>query len=163
LKDIRLDNYTTFSSITGNDIKGIIGGTINYSGQYDSLINGTGEAELAIADGRVELPQPILSFDSIVFDVIRMRMSLNNQKIHVKKVELEWQDIIGKLSGTIFLKKEIPKSRLNLKGAIEFLAGRVKGSNGAGNAERLLNARSKTGKLNFMVDGTFISPRFRFI
>jgi len=151
-KDIRLDNYATVSSITGSDIKGIIGGTIEYSGQYDSLINGTGEANLTIADGRVELLQPILSYDAIKFDTIWMKMALKNQKIDVTHVELKGQEVKGTLSGTIILKKEILKSSLSLRGIIEFLAGPLKGSKGAGN-----------NKLNFIVNGTFISPRFRFI
>jgi type II secretion system protein N len=162
-KDIRLDNYTTVSSITGNDIKGIIGGTVNYSGQYDSLISGTGEAKLTIADGRFELQKPLLSFDYIIFDAIRMTISLNDQKIDVKHVELKWQEIVGKLSGTIFLKNEISKSSLRLKGTIELLAGRAKGGKETMNVLRLLRTTSKDGKLNFIVNGTFISPTFRFI
>jgi type II secretion system protein N len=162
-KDMRLDNYTAVSSITGRDIKGIIGGTVDYSGQFDSLINGTGEAKFTITDGRLELPQPILSFESIVFDVIRMRMSFNDQKIQLKHVGLKWQEIAGELSGTIFLTKEISKSRLKLKGAIELLPGRVKGGKGTINIVRLLRTSTKNGKLNFIVGGTFSSPTFRFI
>jgi len=163
LKDIHIDNYTAVSSMTGSDIKGIIGGIIKYSGQYDSYINGTGEAKLTISDGRVELLQPILSFESIGFEDIQMKMSLKNQKISVTHVELKGQKVRGSLSGTITLKKDILKSRLSLRGAIEFLAGPLKGSKRAVNTIRLLRTRSKNGKLNFIVGGTFTSPRFRFI
>jgi type II secretion system protein N len=162
-KDMRLDNYTAVSSITGSDIKGTIGGTVDYSGQFDSLINGTGEAKFTMADGRLELPQPILSYDAINFDTIWMKMALKNQKINVIHVELKGKEIVGELSGSIFLKNEISESRLSLRGTIELLAGPLKGSKGAGNAVRLLRTLSKKGKLNFIVDGTFISPRFRFI
>jgi type II secretion system protein N len=162
-KDIRIDDYSTVSSITGSDIKGVIEGTIEYSGQLNSLIDGAGEAKITVSNGRVKLPQPILSFESIDFDVIRMTMSLNDQKIYLKHVGLKWQEIAGELSGTIFLTKEISKSRLNLKGAIELLTGRVKGSKETMNVVRLLRTQAKNGKLNFIVGGTFSSPTFRLL
>lgn len=162
-RDIRIGDYSTVSSITGNNIKGIIGGTIKCSGQLNSLIDGAGEAKITVSNGRIELPQPILSFESIDFDVIRMTMSLNDQKINLKHVGLKWQEIAGELSGTIFLTKEISKSRLNLKGAIELLAGRAKGSKETMNVVRLLRTQAKNGKLNFIIGGTFSSPTFRLI
>ncbi|MEA3346984.1 MAG: type II secretion system protein GspN [Candidatus Auribacterota bacterium] len=162
-KDIRIDNYAAFSSMIRRDIKGITGGTIKYSGECDSLIDGTGEAEFTISDGRVELLKPILSYDTINFDTILMKIALKNQKIDVIHVELKWQDVKGSLSGYIALKKDILKSRLSLRGAIEIPVGTLKGSKEAVNTIKFLRTRSKKGKLNFIVDGTFISPTFRFI
>jgi type II secretion system protein N len=162
-KDIRIDNYTAVSSIAGSNMKGTLGGTIKCSGRFDSLINSAGEANLTIADGRFELLQPILSFESIDFDFIRMKMALNDGKIEVTQVELTGQEIAGRLSGSIFLKNELPESSLNLKGTLELLAGRVKGGKGVDHAERLLKIRSKRGKLNFTVGGTFSSPTFRLL
>jgi type II secretion system protein N len=162
-KDIRLDNFTTVSALTGSGIKGIIGGTIKCTGQFDSLINGTGVTKLTIADGRVELPQAIFSHGSIDFDTIRMKMVLNNQKIDVNYIELKGKAVKGSLSGSMVLKKEISKSRLSLRGTIELFAGPFRGSKGAGNDVRLLKTRSKKDKLNFLVGGTFFSPTFRLI
>lgn len=163
LKDIHIDNYAAASFITGSDIKGIIGGTIEYKGQYDSDINGSGEAKLTISDVRVELLQPIFSFDSIDLESIRIKMSLKNQKISVTHVELKGQKVRGSLSGTITLKKDILKSGLNLRGAIEFVVVPHKGTKGAVNTIRILRTRSKSDKLNFIVGGTFTSPSFRLI
>jgi type II secretion system protein N len=144
-------------------VKGILGGIITYSGQGNLLINGTGEANLRISDGSVELLQPIFSLESVSFDDVRIKMILEKTKIKLTHVELKGREIKGTLSGTIGLKQNFSKSRLALRGSIEPLEGFFKGENGAPRIMKLFKRRLRKGKLSFVVRGTPADPKIRFI
>jgi len=102
LKDIRINDYGLLP-IIGRNIRGILCGSITYSGQYQSLIYGAGEADLLITGGHVELIEPIADFDSIDFNDLRIKILLEKQKINLTSVELR-----GKLiQGRKLLKKKL--------------------------------------------------------
>ena len=162
LKDIHIDDYATFPMI-GRDIRGVLCGKITYSGQYQSLIYGAGEADLLITGGHVELLEPIANFDSIDFNDLRIKMILEKQKINLTGVELRGELIQGTLSGSINLKTDLSRSILDLKGTLEPLAGIAKGNTGAMTILSFLKKRMNKGKLSFVISGTLGEPAFRFI
>jgi type II secretion system protein N len=53
LKDISLGAYDDLPVLIGRHVRGGLGGTIIYRGQYNFLIDGTGEADLRISNGQV--------------------------------------------------------------------------------------------------------------
>jgi len=163
LRDIRINDYEYLFTLIGRNVKGILGGIITYSGQGSLLINGTGEANLRISGGSVELLQPIFSLESVSFDDLWIKMILDKTKIKLTRVELEGRDIKGTLSGTIGLKQNFSKSRLALRGSIEPLEGFFKGENGAPRVMKLFKRRLRKGKLSFVVRGTPADPKIRFI
>jgi len=163
LRDIRINDYEYLFTLIGRNVKGILGGIITYSGQGNLLINGTGEANLRISDGSVELLQPIFSLESVSFDDVRIKMILEKTKIKLTRVELEGREIKGTLSGTIGLKQNFSRSRLALKGSIEPLEGFFKSENGAPRIMKLFKRRLREGKLSFVVRGTPADPKIRFI
>ena len=163
LRDIRVNDYEYLFTLIGRNVKGILGGIITYSGQGNLLINGTGEANLRISDGSVELLQPIFSLESVSFDDLRIKMILEKTKIKLTHVELKGREIKGTLSGTIGLKQNFSKSRLALRGSIEPLEGFFKGENGAPRIMKLFKRRLRKGKLSFVVRGTPADPKIRFI
>ncbi len=163
LRDIRVNDYEYLFTLIGRNVKGILGGIITYSGQGDLLINGTGEANLRISGGSVELLQPIFSLESVSFDDLWIKMVLEKTKIKLTRVELKGREIKGTLSGTIGLKQNFSKSRLALRGSIEPLEGFLKGENGAPRIMKLFKRRLRKGKLSFVVRGTPADPKIRFI
>ncbi|OPX34956.1 MAG: type II secretion system protein GspN [Desulfobacteraceae bacterium 4484_190.2] len=163
LSDIRINDYEYLFTLIGRNVKGILGGIITYSGQGSLLINGTGEANLRISNGSVELLQPIFSLESVSFDDVRIKMILEKTKIKLTRVELKGREIKGTLSGTIGLKQNISNSRLALRGSIEPLEGFFKSENGAPRIMKLFKRRLRKGKLSFVVRGTPADPKIRFI
>jgi type II secretion system protein N len=163
LRDIRINDYEYLFTLIGRNVKGLLGGSITYSGQDSLLINGAGEANLRISDGSVELLQPIFSLKSVSFDDVWIKMILAKTKIKLTRVQLEGREIKGTLSGTIGLKQDISKSRLALRGSIEPLEGFLKGENGAPLMMKLFQRRLRKGKLSFVVRGTPADPNIRFI
>jgi len=163
LKDICIDDFARLSDLIEGNIRGILGGSITYGGNYNLLIDGIGEANLRISDGHVELLYPILSFKSIDFDEMLIKMSLGNRTIDLASVELKGRVIHGALSGTVSLKKEISQSRLNLKGTIMFLASPDKRNKDASETLGLFLKNRKRNKLSFMIHGTLTEPKLKFI
>lgn len=163
LKGIHMADYEYLSTLIGRNIKGILGGTINYSGQQDILINGNGEANLTISDGWVQLLEPIFGLESVDFDDLRIKMVLGKRKVNLTNVELEGRNLKGTLSGTVSLKRDLSKSSLALKGSIQPLAGLFRNNQGASDTLKLLRQGLKKGKISFVIRGTPGNPRIRFI
>jgi type II secretion system protein N len=163
LRDIRIDDYEYLFTLIGRNVKGILGGIITYSGQGSLFINGTGEANLRISNGSVELLQPIFSLESVSFDDVSIKMILEKTKIKLTRVELKGREIKGTLSGTIGLKQNFSRSRLALRGSIEPLEDFFKSENGAPRIMKLFKRRLREGKLSFVVRGTPTDPKIRFI
>jgi type II secretion system protein N len=163
LTDIRIDNYAYLSALAGRNLKGILAGDIEYSGKYDSLIDGTGAADLKISDGRIELLQPVLSYKSIDFDGLQVKLVLKKRMIELTSVELKGRDIKGEVSGNIRLKTDLLKSALYIKGTVEPLAGFFKDDESGLSSSQFLKQRLKKGKLSFTIRGTFESPRFKLL
>ena len=162
LKDIRIGNYEYLRDLLGRHVDGILNGTISYNGQQKDLMNGVGEANLRLLDGRVELSLPLLSLGSIDFNEVKIDMDLKKRKINLTRLELEGPQLKGTLSGTISLKKNFPKSTLNLKGRIEPFASFFKNVEGLSDAVRLFKKRLRRGTLGFIIHGTIGEPKIKF-
>jgi len=163
LKDISIGDYDNLPGMIGRHIKGVLDGTIIYSGQYNVLIDGIGEADLRISNGLVELIRPILNFESIDFNELWIKMILKKQKISLTHVELKGRDIHGTLSGIVSLKKEFLKSSLDLRGTIEPFADFFKGLMGTRDSIKFFKQRIKRGRLSFIIQGTLEEPTIKFI
>jgi type II secretion system protein N len=162
LKGIHMADHEYLSTLIGRNVKGILNGTVNYSGQQDILINGNGEANLTVSDGWVQLLKPIFGLESVDFDDLRIRMVLDKRKITLTNAQLEGRNLKGTLSGTVSLKRDLRRSSLALKGSIELSAGLFRGNKGDSDALKLLSRGFGRGKISFVIRGTPVNPRIRF-
>ncbi|UCF83289.1 MAG: type II secretion system protein GspN [Desulfobacteraceae bacterium] len=163
LRNIHINDYEYLSTVIGRNVKGLLGGAVTYSGQWNLLINGTGEANLKISDGSVELLQSVFGLKSVSFDDLWIKMVLEKKRVKLMRVELGGKEIKGTLSGTINLKRKFSESRLALRGSIEPLAGFFKSDKETPGVLELFKRRLKRGKLSFIIRGTPIDPNIRFI
>ena len=163
LKDLRLEDYAYMEDMIGRRVSGLLGGVLEYSGNPKAWMRGEGEGDLRIANGRVELVQPLFIFESIDFEEVTARFVLKNQRINLTQMQLNSPDIKGSLSGSIVLKNKLARSILSLKGTIEPYAGLFKGNKGGAGALQFFKNRLRQGKLTFTVRGTLEEPRFKLI
>ena len=161
IKDIRMGKYD-LPSLIGRHVKGSLDGTITYNGKNNLFIEGSGEADLRLSDGSVELLQPILTLESIDFSQVSIKMALQNRKINLTQVALEGPNMRGTLSGIISLQKEIGKSRLDLRGTIEPFSDFFKSLPGTRDTVKLFQRRLKRGTLSFIIRGTLTEPSIQF-
>ncbi|MFB0532765.1 MAG: type II secretion system protein GspN [Desulfatiglandales bacterium] len=162
LRNIRIGNYEHLKYPIGRHVDGILLGTIYYSGQYKNLMDGDGEANLTLQDGRIELSVPILTLGSVEFNEVKIQMVLKKQKINLARFELKGPQLKGTLSGTIGLKERFVKSTLELKGTIEPFASFFKSAEGAPSTMRFFKQRLRKGALTFIIYGTLGEPKIRF-
>ena len=163
LRDLRIGRHPYLSPLIGRDVSGVLGGDIVYTGQYNNLIAGAGEAILNISGGSVQLLQPILGFESLQFDRLSMKMKLKNKKMTLSDVGLQGPAVKGQLSGTITLNNDIPASRLDLRGTIEPLGGLFGNLKGESNSLKFLRRSLKNLQRSFVIRGTFRDPEFKFL
>ena len=162
LTNIQIAKYEHLKDMIGLQVDGILYATIFYNGQHKNPMDGTGEANIKLLDGSIELLVPILSLESIEFHEIKSDMMLKKQTIHIKRLELTGPLLRSTLSGTIGLKKEFLKSALNLKGTVEPFTSFFKGMGVASNAVSFFKQRLKKGALHFIIHGTLADPKIRF-
>jgi len=162
LKNIRIGDYAYLSHLVGRHAEGTLGGTVSYRGPYNLLMDGSGEANLRLSHGRVELLEPFLTLESIDFNEMKIEMALKKQKINVTRLELKGQHLHGTLSGTITLKEEFAKSRLDLRGTIEPFAALFKSTAGTLDTVRFFKKRLEGGTLSFVIHGTLGEPKIEF-
>jgi type II secretion system protein N len=163
LKDVPMGEDNPLKEVIGRNLEGILNGTVTYKGQSKSLIRGTGEVDLRLAEGRMELVQPILNLDGIGFHEVLVKMTLNNRKLNLTRVALRGTSMNGTLTGVVNLNKELSRSSLNLRGSLEPFADFIKDLTDSPDTVRLIRQRLKRGKISFVIRGTIAEPNFRFM
>ncbi len=157
---IQIQQYRFLSRLAKADLQGDFNGNIVFTGRFDQMIEGEGEAELYVSDGNVKLETPFLGVDSIDFGRLAATLYLAGRRIRVVQVDLKGNTLNGALSGTINLTRDVAESRLNLKGNVEPLEGFMGGDQGILQLFRRQNAGS--AKRSFILQGTLRMPRFSF-
>ena len=160
LKDIRMEKFENLTNMIGHHMEGSLGGSFAYDGEIESLMEGAGEADFRLSNGRIELQQPVLSFDAIDFDEVWVKLTLKKRRIDLTHVELKGPNIYGTLTGTISIRREFMDSGLNLKGTVDPSEGFFEGSEGASVTVRLLEQSLGDGPISFRVRGTLKNRRF---
>ena len=163
LKDVPMGEDNPLKEVIGRNLEGVLNGTVTYSGQSKSLIRGTGEVDLRLSEGRIELVEPIMSLDGIGFHEVLIKMSLNNRKLNLTRVALRGTNMNGTLTGVVNLNGEITRSSLNLRGTLEPFADFIKDLTDSPDTVRLIRQRLKRGKITFVIRGTLGEPNFRFM
>lgn len=162
LRDIHIGDHAYLSQLISRHLEGTLGGTVSYIGGYNVLTDGSGEANLRLSQGRVELLQPLLTLTSIEFNEMEIEVAFKKQKIKVTRLELMGQQLHGTLSGTITLNEIIAKSSLHLSGTIEPFAAFFKSTPGTIDTVKFFKQRLKKGTLSFVIHGTLGEPRIEF-
>jgi len=163
VKGVQIGSYENMKDLVGRRINGILQGTMFYTGQHQNLIDGSGEANIRLLNGSVELLLPILSLDSIKFNEIAINMVLRKQMITIARFELIGPMLKSTLSGTVGLKRQFANSTLNLRGTIEPFTALLKNAEGALGSLTLLRGRLRKGALTFTLRGTISKPKIKFI
>ena len=162
LRNIHVADHAYLSQLIGRHVEGTLDGTVSYKGQRNPLVDGSGQANLRLSQGRVELLEPFITLESIDFNEMEIEIILKKQNVNLSRLELKGQQLHGTLSGTITLKQELAKSRLDLKGTIEPFAGLFKGPAGAGDTVQFFKQRLKGGAFPVVIQGTVGEPKVKF-
>ena len=163
VKNIRIGDHQNLKNLIGRSVSGTLYGTIKYGGERKNLINGSGEADLKLLNGEIEISLPILHLESVKYNEIKIDMVLKEKRINLTHFELKGPMLKSMVSGTINLREKLGESTLNLKGNIEPHAELFKNSGSLSETVMFLKGQLKKGTLPFTVRGTLDKPNIRFI
>ena len=159
-RDILLGNFENLADLIGRHVEGSLGGSLAYNGQIESLMEGEGEADFRLSNGRIELQKSVLDLNAVDFDEVWIKLTLKQRRVDLTHVELKGPNIFGTLTGTISIRRELMDSGLNLKGTVDPSQSFLEGSEGASVTVKLLGQSLGDGPLSFRVRGTLKNPRF---
>jgi type II secretion system protein N len=163
LKGIPLGGFENLADLIGRRVEGSLGGRFAYDGKIESLMEGAGEADFRLSNGRIELQKPVLDFNAVDFDEVWVKLTLKKRRIDLTHMELKGPNIYGTLTGTISIRKEFMDSGLNLKGTVDPSQSFFESSEGSSVTVKLLGQSLGDGPLTFRVRGTLKNPRFDLI
>lgn len=163
LEAVRVGDHENLGGLIGRSVQGLLSGTISYSGRRERVLNGSGQANFRLTDGRIELLSPLLTLEAIDYSEVTINMVLNRKRVNLTRLELEGPMLRGTVTGIIRLKEELEKSNIDLKGTIEPFAPLFKEAEGAQSVLKFFKGKLRKGALPFRIRGTIAHPRITFI
>jgi type II secretion system protein N len=163
LEAIRIGEYKDLRDLIGRSVDGVLSGTVSYTGPGQEVLNGSGEANFRLVDGRIELLSPLLTLESIEYSEVTIAMVLNRKRVNLTRADLEGPMLKGTVSGIIRLQEELENSNLDLKGRIEPFPGLFEQAEGTQSVVKFFRGRLRKGALPFRIQGTIAHPRITFI
>lgn len=122
--NIKIQEMPAVKQFVGRNLTGILEGNFTY--RDVGKLGGTLDARSIISDGEIELLTPVFKLKKIDFSKIEAEMTMENQRLKVKRCIIKASPADGNVSGLINLRKPLGQSYLRLLGVIkpnqEFLA-----------------------------------------
>jgi len=156
--NINIKEIPTVKQFIGRHLTGLLEGNFTY--RNGGKLGGTHEANFVISDGEIELLTPVFKLKNINFSKIETEMTMENQRLKVKRCIIKARPMDGNVSGLINLREPLGQSYLRLLGVIkpnqEFLAEMGKDLPINLLPEEILSK----GVVRIRIYGTLDEPRF---
>lgn len=122
--NVNLKKISAVKQFVGRNLTGILEGNFTYQNNEKSGENfGT---SFTISNGEIELLSPVFRIENVSFSRIDTEMTMENQRLKVKRCIIKARSLDGNVSGLINLRKPFGQSYLRLLGVIkpnpEFIA-----------------------------------------
>ena len=156
--NINIRKIPAVKQFIGRNLTGILEGNLTY--RNGGKLGGTYEAGFVISDGEIELLTPVFKLENIHFNKIEAEMTMENQRLKVKRCIIKASPMDVNVSGLINLREPFGQSYLRLLGVIkpkqEFLAEQEKNLPTNLLPEEIL----RKGVVRVRIYGTLDEPRF---
>ncbi|MGA7145304.1 MAG: type II secretion system protein GspN [Desulfobacterales bacterium] len=117
LTGIQIKDIAAVKHFLGRNITGSLKGTLTY--RNSGKLNRELDAELVISDGELEILMPILKQKSIAFSKLDTHITIQNEKVNIKRCTMKSDQLNGSISGIVTLSEPLNQSRLRLSGLIK--------------------------------------------
>lgn len=159
---IDLAKYNYLPELLGRQLGGILNGSISFQGNSARLLDNGMQSQLRIDNGWVDLLQPLLGLEAVVFDWLAVDATLE-KRLFSANLEFDGPELQGTMTGTIRVLADIGQSRLAFKGVVEPQSQLYQQHPQAAAALNLLKKKMKNGKYSFAVTGTVQKPEFSLL
>jgi type II secretion system protein N len=157
-----IEAWASDYSLLDRKVAGVIEFSGSYQARYDSPLEGMGTGKLVVADGSMELLQPVLSLSTFGFSMINVDMTHENNIVRFIDGQVAGQEMSAEFTGEMRMTTPLFNSTLLMSGNLapneDFLLSHP-------DAKRLVDQlllRYKSSVLPFKVGGSVKRPTFRF-
>lgn len=114
---MNIKEISAVKHFAGRSFNGMLEGNFTYrnNGKFDREL----EAGFIISDGELELLLPIINLKSIPFSQLETDISVENERLKVKRCIIKGDHLDGSISGLVNLKEPLGQSHLTLSGLIK--------------------------------------------
>ena len=163
LEKVHIHEYAFLPDFGMGNFGGTLKGNITYKGPPDRIAMGDGTGDIHISEGKIDLLNPFLGLERLPFGKLNVQFTLKKGTVNLTSVSLDGKGFQGSLSGTIRLNRIVDRSRLNLKGTIEPIEAFLETLKGGPALLGLFRGGRNGLRRSFVIQGTFRSPKFRFM
>ncbi|MBW2603143.1 MAG: type II secretion system protein GspN [Deltaproteobacteria bacterium] len=115
--NINIKEMSAVKQYIGRNLTGMLEGNFTYrNGKKSGATHG---ARFVISDGEIELLKPVFKLENIYFSKIEAEMTMENQRVKVKRCIIKASPLDGNVSGLINLREPFGQSNLRLLGVIK--------------------------------------------
>ena len=115
-KDVQISKIYAVQGLNSRNVSGVLEGRLTY--KNDKTTGEDLKATLVISDVKIDLLYPILTLDTIAFNIIESSIVVKNRRINFKQCSLKGDQMDGSIAGSIVLEKPLERSVLKLVGNI---------------------------------------------
>jgi len=115
--NINIKKIPAVKQLIGRNLTGILEGNLTY--RNGGKLGGTYETRFVISDGEIELLTPVFKFENIHFNKIEAEMTMESQRLKVKRCIIKASPMDVNVSGLINLREPLGQSYLRLLGVIK--------------------------------------------
>lgn len=162
LKGFDMEKWANDFSLLDRKVSGIVGFTGDYQGKYNNPLDGVGKGKLIIADGSMELLQPVLSISNFEFERIGVEMVHEKGVLGLSGGEVMGKEITADFNGEMKTTFPLVNSNILLSGHLTPKEGFLAAHPAEQYVVEQLLRRYKTPVLPFKVGGSVKRPTFRF-
>lgn len=113
---IQLKNIPAIKAFSGYDVTGILDGSMNISG---SDRNDASQTAFSVSECTIELIQPLFGLEKLNFQLIEVELDMRGPRVIIKKFDLNGEEVDGRISGSLMVRKPYGQTRLNLSGVLK--------------------------------------------
>ena len=158
LKNIQIGDIPALKQLEDYRVSGILDGTVTFANT--EMPRGKGGAVLTVKDSAVEFTPALFGLERMHFEAIDLELELANQRVTVKRLNVESRDVSGSATGTIILQNPVARSTVNLQGEIKPHPTFIKQLGSLFPMEFMARNKTKTGGIPFRITGSLERPNF---
>jgi type II secretion system protein N len=141
-------------------ISGLAEGNFVYNNKEDKA--GKGSANIIVTGSTVKFTPALFGLEQLDFKMINADFVILNQRVTLKKLDLDSRDVSANATGSFILRNPIDKSTINIQGEIKLHPSFLKQLGSVFPVELIPKQRSKTGGIPFRITGSIERPNFAF-
>ncbi len=161
ISNVQVSGLDGLWQLLDRKVIGDLSGSFNYDGKWQGLLSGDLQTDLVMADGSVELLQPVFGLESLEFNRLSTTLLLKDRVATVDKGKVDSNLFAVEFSGTVTLADDLLGSGLDMSGAFEprpELLGNLKDAT----VVQLIKGQLRDDKLMFTLSDTLQMPGITF-